>query len=65
MMSIFPQMSGFDLWMIINLTDSITDLKISSFTKFLNVVLPFVGLFWDELFLMIRCFSLCFFTLLN
>ena len=47
MMSIFPQMSGFDLWMIINLSDSETDLKISFFTKFLNVVLPFVGLFWN------------------
>ena len=58
MMSIFPQMSGFDLWMIINLSDSDTDLKISSFTKFLNVILPFVGLFWKELFLMIRCLSL-------
>ena len=57
-MSIFPQMSGFDLWIIINLSNSDTDLKISSFTKFLNVILPFVGLFWKELFLMIRCLSL-------
>ena len=65
MMSIFPQMSGFDLWMIINLSDSDTDLKVSSYTKFLNVILPFVVVFWSELFLMIRCFSLfqCFFTL--
>ena len=58
MMSIFPQMGGFDLWMIIKLSDSDTDLKVSSFTKILNVILPCVGLFWNELFFMIRCFSL-------
>ena len=45
MMSIFPQMSGFDLWMIIILTDSGNDLKVSSFTKFLNVIRPFVVFF--------------------
>ena len=28
-MSIFPQMSGFDLWMIINLSDSDAILKVS------------------------------------
>ena len=45
MMSIFPQMSGFVLWMIINLSDSDTDFKVSSFTKFLNVIRPFVVFF--------------------
>ena len=45
MMSIFLQMSGFDLWMIINLSDSDTDLKVSSFTKFFNVIRPFVVFF--------------------
>ena len=34
MMSIFPQMSGFDLWMIINLSDSDTILKVSSYQIF-------------------------------
>ena len=45
MMSIFPQMSGFDLWMIINLSDSDTELNVSSFTKFPNVLRPLVVFF--------------------
>ena len=45
MISIFPQMSGFDLWMIINFSDSDTDLKVFSFTKFLNVIRPFAVFF--------------------
>ena len=44
-MSIFPQMSDFDLWMIINLSDSDTELNVSSFTKFSNVLWPFVVFF--------------------
>ena len=65
MMSIFPQMSGFDLWMIINLSDSDTDLKVSSFTKFLNVIRPFVVFFemscslWFDVSLSFSVFSLC------
>ena len=63
-MSIFPQMSGFDLWMIINLTDSDTDLKVSSFTKFLIVIRPFVvffemnGSLWFDNFFGFNFFSL-------
>ena len=45
MMSIFPQMSDFDLWMVINLSDSDSDLKVSSITKFFNVIRPFVVFF--------------------
>ena len=44
-MSIFPQMSDFDLWMIINSSDSDTELKVSSFTIFLNVLRPLVVFF--------------------
>ena len=62
MMSIFPQMGGFDLWMIIKLSDSDTNLKVSSFTKILNVILPCPVLvffemscsLWFDVFL---CFS--------
>ena len=43
-MSIFPQMSDFDLWMIINSSDSDTELNVS-FTKFSNFLRPFVVFF--------------------
>ena len=57
-------MSGFDLWMIINLSDSDTDLKVSSFTKFLNVIRPFVvffkinGSLWFDDIICFQFFSL-------
>ena len=63
MMSIFPQMSSFDLWMIVNLSDSDTDLKVSSFTNFLKVILPFVDVFevscslWFDVSLCFSVFS--------
>ena len=44
-MSIFPQMSDFDLWMIINSSDSDTELNVSSFNKFSIVLRPFVVFF--------------------
>ena len=44
-MSIFPQMSDFDLWMIINSSDSDTELNVSSFNKFSIVLWTFVVFF--------------------
>ena len=61
-MSIFPQMSDFDLWMIINSSDSYTELNVS-FTKFSNFLRPVVVflklmVLYDSMIFLVSIFSL-------